>query len=105
MPTVNTLTSLKQVVDWIDKEILEHSISFPEGRTLFVNGAMTALKNLKHFIDLSETAPPEEPDQEVLWDQFFDDLDGSLDWDSQTGPYILSKAEERIRGAYTLTRK
>lgn len=62
---INRITTLKEVVDWIDKETSEHLSSFPDGRNVFVNGAMTALKNLKHFIDLQPTS--EQTDQNVLW--------------------------------------
>lgn len=43
-----------------------------------------------------------EPDQEVLWDKVFEELDCSLGWDSQTGPYIPNKTQEKLRRLYTL---
>lgn len=53
IPASKKLTTLKAIAEWIDKEIADHAKEFPGNPPVFVNGAMTALKNLKHFIDLS----------------------------------------------------
>jgi|HubBroStandDraft_3_1064219.scaffolds.fasta_scaffold23356_3 hypothetical protein len=77
IPDNKKLTTLKAVVDWIDKDIADHEKEFCGNLPIFVNGAMTALKNLKYFIDLSPSEPVKEaqPDADELWDEFSEHID------------------------------
>jgi hypothetical protein len=66
-PNYEKITSLKGVVEWIEKDMAEHTVTFPDGKNVFVNGAMTALKNLKYFIDLSAQSEPVKESQPSDW--------------------------------------
>lgn len=59
----NKLRTLSEVVDWINKDIADHEKEFRDNPPPFVKGAMTALKNLKFFIDIPTTGkqPTNEP--------------------------------------------
>lgn len=65
------LTTVQQIVEWIDRDLAEHRSAHPGESNPFVNGAMTALKNLRSFID-AHCLPPSpvvgEFDAESFWD-------------------------------------
>lgn len=48
----NKLCTVKDVLEWIDKDISEHREEWPKGKNKFVDGAMTALGNLRSFIEI-----------------------------------------------------
>lgn len=44
-------------------------------------------------------------DQEELWEKVYDELNGSLVWDSETGCHLPLKMEKYLRDRYILIRK
>lgn len=81
-------------------------LSIPEKGIIKVGRLrMHSIEILEEWFPGIEWLDESEADQEVLWDKVFEELDCSLGWDSQTGPYIPNKTQEKLRRLYTLIRK
>lgn len=61
----NKLKTVREIADWIDKEIVDHQKQYIKGDNKFVDGAMAALGNLRHFIDTPDTNPADIPSNPV----------------------------------------